>query len=161
MCHHHSGKDPSPPEWEPPSSFLLSTSLERLVGCGSYMGLPVQCSLLPPSLAPPTSPHPQHTGPVKHCSTSHLGGCCVSAQPGRVPSPCPLGLPSSWTSMPLPQHFQTPSSPRKPTPPTLFVTQQQVRWLNGCRAQWCCSSAWSHLPLASTRSYGGPPLSEQ
>ena len=52
MCHHHSGKDPSPAEWEPPSSSLLCTSLERLVGRGSYVGLPVQCSLLPPSLVP-------------------------------------------------------------------------------------------------------------
>ena len=35
-----------------------------------------------------------------------------------VPSPCPLGLPSSWTSMPLPHPFQTPSSPLQPTLPT-------------------------------------------
>lgn len=35
-----------------------------------------------------------------------------------APSPCPLGLPSSRTSVPLPHHFQTPSGPLQPPLPT-------------------------------------------
>lgn len=91
----------------------------------------------------------------------HLGGCCVPAQPGGGAFSRPLGLPASGTSVPLPHHFQTLSSTLQPTLPTLFVTRQQVRWLKGCRAQRCCSWAWSHLPLVSSRSCDGPPLSEQ
>lgn len=61
------------------------------------MGLPVQGSWVSPSLAPPR-------GPVKHCSTSHLGGCCVPAQPGG----CAFSLPS-WSALLL--DFYAPPTP--------------------------------------------------
>lgn len=95
MCHHHSGKDPSPPEWEPPSSFLLSTSLERLTGRGSYMGLPVQCSLLPPSLAPPTSPPPPPTHRASETLQHQPSGrvlCLSTARKGAFSLP-------SWSAL--------------------------------------------------------------
>ena len=86
------------------------------------------------------------------CPSTASRGCLFPAL--LVCPPPRLLCPSHTLSRPRPV-------PCSPLSPLLFVTRQQVRWLEGRGAQQCCSWAWSHLPLVSARSCDGPPLSEQ
>lgn len=68
----------------------------------------------------------------------------------------------SWTSMPLPQHFQTLACPvpGSPLPPLCLWPAAAGEVAEGVQSS-VLQLGLVHLPLASTRSYGGPPLSEQ